>query len=60
LVRPVIVIGLVAPLAVMPGPLTWAPVRAVTVYDVKGAPIDGGVNATVAWPFPEVTELIVG
>src|SRR4051794_6558650 len=54
------VIGLVGPVAVMPGPVTWPPVRAVTVYEVNGAPTVGGVNATVAWRSPAVTEVIAG
>jgi hypothetical protein len=48
LVSPETVIGLVVPVAVIPGPVVCPLLRAVTVYDVNGAPTVGGVKATVA------------
>ena len=54
-VRPVIVIGEVPPVAVIP-------VFEVTVYEVIADPplLDGAVNETVALPFPATAETLVG
>ena len=48
--------GLDVPVAVRP------PGLLVTVYAVMGEPplVDGAVNATLAWPLPTVTDVIVG
>ena len=56
LVRPVTVIGELAPLAVAP------PGVAVTVYPVIAEPPSfvGAVNDTVAWVFPAVADTPVG
>ena len=57
------VIGLVGPVTLMPGPLSAEPWRAMAVYEVIGRPpsLAGGLNVIVTEPSPPwSTQLAAG